>query len=58
MTGVQTCALPISNDATTTTLVTGGGVATHLWASDRILGPEAQSRIGQQAQSRAVHNPF
>ena len=48
----------ITNDATTTTLVTGGGVATHLWASDRILGPEAQSRIGQQAQSRAVHNPF
>ena len=48
----------ITDAPATTSLVTGAGVATHLWASDRILGPEAQSRIGQQAQSRAVNNPF
>lgn len=48
----------ITDDPATTTLVPLGNVATHLWATDRILGPAAQSLIGQQAQSRAVNNPF
>ena len=43
---------------TTTTLVTGATTGSHLWASDRHLGPSAHARIGAQAQSRAVSNPF
>ncbi len=31
---------------------------THLWASDRHLGPVAHAQIGAQALSRAVNNPF
>ena len=42
----------------TTTLVTGAASNTHLWASDRHLGPNAHFRIGEQAVSRAVNNPF
>lgn len=49
----------VLTDATTTsTLVSGATVGSHLWADDRHLGPEAHSRIGQQLQSRAVNNPF
>ena len=49
---------------TTTNLVTPTGQATatsatsHLWASDRHLGPAAHARIGSQAQSRLLNNPF
>ncbi len=42
----------------TTTLVDGASSSTHLWASDRHLGPNAHSRIGSQAVSRASGNPF
>lgn len=42
----------------TTTLQTDAGTNTHLWASDRHLGPEAHVRIGSQAQARAANNPF
>jgi outer membrane lipase/esterase len=42
----------------TTTLVTGAASNTHLWASDRHLGPNAHFRIGEQAVSRATNNPF
>ncbi len=43
---------------TTTNLVTGAIAESHLWASDRHLGPNAHSRIGAQANSRAINNPF
>lgn len=49
---------------TTTNLVTPSGTSastgprTHLWASDRHLGPVAHELIGNQAASRAVENPF
>ena len=42
----------------TTTLVAGASSSSHLWASDRHLGPNAHSRIGSQAVSRASGNPF
>jgi hypothetical protein len=45
-------------NCTTGTLVDGATSNSHLWASDRHLGPAAHSHIGQQAQSRAVNNPF
>ncbi|HOB96442.1 MAG TPA: hypothetical protein PK306_22720 [Aquabacterium sp.] len=31
---------------------------THLWTTDRLIGPVAQLQIGAQAVSRAVNNPF
>jgi hypothetical protein len=62
------CTMPTETNAdsvaeavlacTTTTLVEGASVNSHLWASDRHLGPAAHSRIAAQAQSRAVSNPF
>ncbi len=39
-------------------LVSGAVVASHLWATDRHLGPNAHNRIGSQAASRASSNPF
>jgi outer membrane lipase/esterase len=45
-------------DCLTTTLQTGATATSHLWASDRHLGPEAHRQIGLQAQTRAVNNPF
>ena len=42
----------------TSTLVPGAVLSNYLWASDRLLGPAAHLRIGQQAQARAVNNPF
>lgn len=48
----------ITDDAATSTLVTGASLSSHLWADDRHLGPDAHGRIGQQMQSRAVNNPF
>ena len=47
-----------ANSATEVKLVDGAGAGSHLWASDRHIGPSAQSRIGAQAQSRAATNPF
>ena len=48
----------ITDDTTTSTLVSGASTSSHLWADDRHLGPEAHNLIGQQLQSRAVNNPF
>ena len=48
----------LTDDALTTTLVTGASINTHLWADDRHLGPEAHSRIGQQVLARAINNPL
>ncbi len=42
----------------TTNLVTDATATSHLWASDRHLGPAAHARIGSQAQARAATNPF
>ena len=42
----------------TTTLVATATSASHLWASDRHIGPNAHQRIGAQATSRASNNPF
>ena len=43
---------------TTTTLVANATSTSHLWASDRHIGPNAHQRIGAQAGSRAANNPF
>lgn len=53
---VKGCVLV--NPPETSTLVPGATLANHLWASDRHVGPNAHSRIGQQAVARAVNNPF
>lgn len=52
------CTTASAVDCLTTTLATNASVTSHLWADDRHLGPQAHSRIGTQAQSRAVNNPF
>ena len=44
--------------ATEVKLVDGAVSGSHLWASDRHIGPSAHARIGSQAQSRAATNPF
>lgn len=44
--------------ATEVKLVAGANSGSHLWASDRHIGPSAHARIGSQAQSRAATNPF
>jgi outer membrane lipase/esterase len=54
--GITRCA--ITNNAATTTLVPGANTGNYLWAGDRYLGPVAQDRIGQQARTRAINNPF
>ncbi|CAN5119770.1 hypothetical protein BH11PSE10_BH11PSE10_09330 [soil metagenome] len=41
-----------------TTLVTGGSGDTWLWASDVLLSPAGQARLGALAQTRAKNNPF
>ncbi|OYU99266.1 MAG: esterase, partial [Burkholderiales bacterium PBB5] len=48
----------LTDDTTTTTLVAGASGTSHLWASDRHIGPEVHGRIGQQMQQRAANNPF
>ncbi len=48
----------VTDNTTTTTLVTGALTTSHLWASDRHIGPEVHARIGQQMQQRAANNPF
>lgn len=48
----------VTDSTSTTTLVTGALTTSHLWASDRHIGPEVHGRIGQQMQQRAINNPF
>ena len=52
------CTTASVKDCTTTTLVTGATSNSHLWASDRHVGPEAHRQMGLLAQARAVNNPF
>ena len=51
-------ACQIADTAADSTLAAGAGGNTHLWATDRLLGPVAHLQIGQQVVSRAVNNPF
>jgi outer membrane lipase/esterase len=44
---------PVNN-----TLVAGASMYTHLWASDWVMAPGGQARIGSLAYSRATANPF
>ena len=44
---------PVNNS-----LVSGASMYTHLWASDWVLAPGGQARIGSLAYSRATANPF
>jgi phospholipase/lecithinase/hemolysin len=49
---------PSVTQCTTTTLVSGASSTSHLWADDTHIGPQAHSRIGSLAQTRALNNPF
>lgn len=51
-------ACTTSNLVTPTGASSATGTTTHLWASDRHLGPNAHARIGSDAVSRAADNPF
>ncbi len=48
----------LTDDTASSTMVSGASTNTHLWASDRHLGPAAHVQIGSQALSRAINNPF
>ena len=68
ITNAAACAVPTgasADDVATalltcdvSNLVSGAGSTTHLWASDRHLGPSAHARIGSQGVARAANNPF
>ena len=45
-------------DCNKNTLVTGGSGDTWLWATDVLLSPVGQTRLGVLAQTRAKNNPF
>jgi outer membrane lipase/esterase len=51
------CTVPIPN-CTTNTLLTGGTVATHLWADDKHLSSGGQAQIATLALDRVRRNPF
>lgn len=55
--GVCAVALPNCTSATAD-LVSGGAVATYMWADDRHLTPAMHARIGSLALTRALNNPF
>jgi hypothetical protein len=57
-TSATTPACVLTDSTATSTLVSGASTNTHLWASDRHLGPVAHAQIGSQALLRAVNNPF
>ena len=53
------CLTPIAvPDCTSKPLVTGGSGASWLWATDTLLSPAGQARIGVLALTRAKNNPF
>lgn len=56
----QGCLLVADTDTDGTGPDTDTSVAanTHLWATDRFVGPVAHVQIGSQAVSRAANNPF
>ena len=46
---------PVCTDKT---LVANATATSHMWASDRLIGPLMQSQMGSQAATRASNNPF
>ncbi|WP_284615716.1 SGNH/GDSL hydrolase family protein [Aquabacterium humicola] len=53
------CAVALPNcTSVTADLVSGGVVASYMWADDRRLAPSMHSRIGSAALTRALNNPF
>jgi outer membrane lipase/esterase len=55
--GVCAVALPNCTNVTAD-LVTGGNAGTYIWADDKRLTPSMHARIGSQALTRALNNPF
>jgi phospholipase/lecithinase/hemolysin len=55
--GVCAVALPDCTSATAD-LVSGGNPAAYVWADDKRLTPSMHARIGSQALTRALNNPF
>lgn len=55
--GVCLVALPNCTSATAD-LVSGATLDTYMWSDDRHLSPSLHSRIGSQALTRALNNPF
>jgi outer membrane lipase/esterase len=55
--GVCAVALPDCTSATAD-LVAGGNAGTYIWADDKRLAPSMHARIGSQALTRALNNPF
>jgi phospholipase/lecithinase/hemolysin len=55
--GVCAVALPNCTSAAAD-LVSGGDPATYVWADDKHLTPSMHARIGSQALTRALNNPF
>lgn len=45
-------------NCTSNTLVSGASDTTWFWASDTLMGPSGQSRLGSLALTRAQNNPF
>lgn len=56
----QGCQVVVDTDTDDTGPDTDTSVksTTHLWATDRFVGPAAHVQIGSQAVSRAANNPF
>ncbi|MCO4094925.1 MAG: hypothetical protein HEQ37_15815 [Acidovorax sp.] len=52
------CVLTDTDATTTLVAAAQRATNTYLWASDRHMGPAAHARIGSQAVSRAINNPF
>jgi phospholipase/lecithinase/hemolysin len=55
--GVCAVALPNCTSATAD-LVAGGNAATYVWADDKHFTPSIHARVGSQALTRALNNPF
>ena len=55
--GVCAVALPNCTSATAD-LVSGGNAGAYVWADDKHLTPSMHARIGSQALTRALNNPF
>ena len=55
--GVCAVAPPNCTNATAD-LVSGGNAGTYVWADDKHLTPSMHARIGSQALTRALNNPF
>ena len=53
------CAVALPNcTSVAADLVSGGDANTYIWADDKHLTPSMHARIGSQALTRALNNPF